>query len=118
MVKVNVMRYTEIQDMKRHLNVDFDDDDAYISDLIDTAEVAISTYLNRPLCEFIGQDGCLLPTLKHAVRLLVGNWYANREPSHMPRRLMCHIPWITCCFRSRDLSLKKRRAGYECRDNA
>ena len=80
MVKGNAMRYTEIQDMKRHLNVDFDDDDAYISDLIDVAEEAISTYLNRPLCEFIGQDGCLKPTLKHAVRLLVGNWYANREP--------------------------------------
>jgi len=74
------MRCIEIQDLKKHLNIDYSDDDAYISDLIDVAQEAIATYLNRPLDEFIDSEGNLRPVLKHAVRLLVGNWYANREP--------------------------------------
>ena len=74
------MRYIEIQDIKKHLNIDFDDDDAYISDLIDAAQETISTYLNRPLEDFSDTSGQLRPALRHAVRLLVGNWYANREP--------------------------------------
>ena len=74
------MRCVEIQDIKKHLNIDFADDDAYISELIDAAASVISTHLNRPLSEFVDSDGKLSPEIRHAVRLLVGNRYANREP--------------------------------------
>lgn len=74
------MNCLDLQDIKKHLNIDFDDDDSYLSDLIVAAEEAISTYLNRPMSDFRKEDGTLSPSVKHAVRLMVGAWYANREP--------------------------------------
>ena len=85
--------YEKIADIKRHLNIDFNDDDAYLSDLIATAGDVISTFLNRPLSDFRDSDGRLIPSVRHAIRLLVGTWYANREgvayatPSEIPYTL-------------------------------
>ena len=79
-----------VEDLKKHLNIDHDEDDAYIEDLIAVAEDAVQTYLNRPLAEFIGADGNVRPAIRHACRLLVGTYYANREsvvfsaPSELP----------------------------------
>ena len=79
-----------IQDLKKHLNIDHDEDDAYIEELIAVAEDAVATYLNRPLVEFVDDKGQLKPAIRHAARLLVGSWYANREsvvfsaPSELP----------------------------------
>ena len=81
------------EDIKKHLNIDFDDDDAYLLTLIAAAEEAISTYVNRPMSDFTGEDGEVTPAVRHAVRLLVGTWYANREsvsygsPSDIPYTL-------------------------------
>ncbi len=77
--------YLTIDDMKKHLNVDHDEDDAYILSLIDVAEDSIATWLNRPLSDFVDphEDGvcprALKPSIVHAIRLLVGTWYASRE---------------------------------------
>lgn len=79
-----------VDDLKKHLNIDHDEDDAYIEDLISVAEDAVETYVNRPLNDMIGKDGQLKPAIRHACRLLVGTWYANREsvvfstPSELP----------------------------------
>ncbi len=80
----------KVDDLKKHLNIDHDEDDAYIEDLISVAEDAVATYINRPLAEMVGYDGKLKPAIRHACRLLVGTWYANREsvvfstPSELP----------------------------------
>lgn len=78
--------YLTIEDMKKHLNVDHDEDDAYIRDLIQVAEDAVATWMNRPLSDFVEPvpdgvcpDGVLKPSIVHAIRLLVGSWYASRE---------------------------------------
>ena len=78
--------YLEIDDLKKHLNVDHNEDDAYIRELILVAEDSVQSYLNAPLSDFVEEhsDGkCQHETLKasirHAIRLLVGTWYANRE---------------------------------------
>ena len=79
-----------VDDLKKHLNIDHDEDDAYIEDLISVAEDAVETYINRPLDDMVGDDGRLRPAIRHACRLLIGTWYANREsvvfssPSELP----------------------------------
>jgi len=60
---------------KKHLNVEFSEDDSYITDLISVAIVAIQNHTGRDFT--LGE----IPTpVKHAALLLVGNLYANREP--------------------------------------
>lgn len=70
--------YLTVEDLKKHLNVDHSEDDVYIEELIEVAEDHVSTYLNAPLSDYI--DGhSVKASIKHAVRLLVGTWYASRE---------------------------------------
>ena len=60
-----------------------DEYDAYIAELERVAEDAIETYLQRPLTDFIDPEQCthqnMKPAIRHAIRLLVGTWYASRE---------------------------------------
>ena len=80
----------KVDDLKKHLNIDHDEDDAYIEDLIAVAEDAVATYLNQPIAEFVDAQGNMKPAIRHACRLLVGTYYANREsvvysaPSELP----------------------------------
>lgn len=82
--------YITVEDLKKHLNVDHSEDDAYIEELAEVAEDAVAEYLNRPLADFMDGAGTLKASVRHAIRLLVGTWYANREsvafasPSVMP----------------------------------
>jgi hypothetical protein len=64
--------------LKKHLNVDHSEDDAYIGELSEVAEDAVAEYLNRPIADFV-TDGKLKASVRHAIRLLVGTWYASRE---------------------------------------
>lgn len=87
--KNNAMILT-VEDLKKHLNIDHDEDDAYIEELIAVAEDAVESYLNKPISECIDAKGQLRPSIRHAARLLIGSWYANREsvvfstPSELP----------------------------------
>lgn len=72
-----------VEDLKKHLNVDHSEDDDYIFELELVAQDYIANYLQRPLSELtVEQDGATVtaPAVRHAIRLLVGQWYANREP--------------------------------------
>ena len=79
-----------VDDLKKHLNIDHNEDDAYIADLISVAQDAVETYLNRPIVDFVDSEGNPKPAIRHACRLLVGTYYANREsvvystPSELP----------------------------------
>lgn len=68
-----------IDDLKKHLNIDHNEDDAYIEELILVAKDAVETYINKPLSDCTDAEGNLKPAIRHACRLLVGTWYANRE---------------------------------------
>lgn len=89
-IKVDRSIMLTIEDLKKHLNIDHNEDDAYIADLISVAEDAVETYINRPIAEFVDSEGKIKPAIRHACRLLVGTWYANREsvvfsaPSELP----------------------------------
>ena len=82
--------YLTVEDLKKHLNVDHSEDDVYIGELAEVAEDAVAEYLNRPIADFVDENGKLKASVRHAIRLLVGTWYASREsvafatPSVMP----------------------------------
>ena len=76
------MNYLNLDILKKHLNVDsyFHEDDEYISSLGDVAEEMVATHLDNKLDIITADnDGHLPMPIKHAMLLLVGNLYQNRE---------------------------------------
>lgn len=73
--------YITVNFAKKHLNIDkeFTDDDLYIAALIEVAEAAVEKHLDSPLASLEDGDGYLPSPVAHAILLLVGNFYANRE---------------------------------------
>lgn len=70
--------YVTLEELKRHLNVDFDNDDLTIQELVIPVQLVIESYLNAPLESFV-KDGKIDPRIWHATRILVADFYANRE---------------------------------------
>lgn len=73
--------YVTLSKAKQHLQIDqdFKDDDEYIISLIQVAEDAVESNLNIPLASLL-KDGWLPQSVYHAILLMIGNLYANREP--------------------------------------
>lgn len=71
-------QYVTLEELKQHLNVDFDTDDAYIKELIEPVQLAIEAYLNTSLDGFV-KDDKIDRRIWHAIRILAANYYANRE---------------------------------------
>lgn len=69
-----------LEQMKKHLNVDFDDDDELIMDLGLVAEQAVERHIDVPLAHLTAKNGGTLPApVIHAMLLMVGDLYKNRE---------------------------------------
>lgn len=73
--------YVTVDELKRHLNIDYEEDDVYLGELLAAAESAVELYLQRPLSELLDDSGNLVADMRMAVRLLAGGYYANREPA-------------------------------------
>lgn len=73
--------YITLEQAKKHLNIDtdFTEDDNYIITLIQVAEDSVAQHLDIALNNLI-TGGVLPPAINHAILLMVGNLYANREP--------------------------------------
>ena len=72
--------YLTIDDVKRHLYIDHDDDNKLIADLITVAEDAVKTDLNLDSLEELEDETGMLPaSVLHAMLLLIGSLYSNRE---------------------------------------
>ena len=74
--------YLQLYQIKKHLNIDedFHDDDEYLIDLAMVAELAVQKHIDQNLSELCAENGGVLPPpLQHAMLLMVGNQYANRE---------------------------------------
>ena len=74
--------YIKLEQAKKHLilDEDFHDDDEYITDLIGVAEKAVEVNVDIALSELEDEGGQLPAPLIHAMLLLIGQLYANREP--------------------------------------
>ena len=72
-----------LEDIKTHLRLDPDatTEDVYLNSLIVAARRMVERETQRtivgPAPTIVDDD---LEVAKHAIRLVVGNWYANREP--------------------------------------
>lgn len=68
--------YVTLDDAKKQLNIDsyFTDDDTYIEQLTD---IAVEVVQRHSRVDF-EEEGCP-KALKHAILLLVGTWYLDRE---------------------------------------
>ena len=89
------MPYISLEDAKSHLRVDFDDDDRYIESLVGAAEASLGHNLGITL-ENLFLSGSLseLPAdLKHAEKLLVSQWYENREPVNFRNLMARELPY-------------------------
>ena len=72
--------YLSINDVKRHLIIDHNDDDLYIADLITVAEDAVRRDLNLYSLKDIEDCNGMLPaSVIHAMLILIGSMYSNRE---------------------------------------
>lgn len=76
------MAYVTIDMAKRHLNVelDYSGDDELIQDYIEAAESVVSSDLNESLQDMENEEGNIPKHIRQAILLLVGHFYANREP--------------------------------------
>nr|WP_302830098.1 head-tail connector protein [uncultured Bacteroides sp.] len=72
--------YITLEEIKKHLNIDFSDDDTYLSYIVVVAQMSVEKAINSELSSHEMEDGALNPMLKHAIKILAGNFYANREP--------------------------------------
>lgn len=74
--------YITLEQAKKHLLIDssFTNDDSYITDLIGVAEDAVAVHLDIALSELEDEDGNLPSSIVQAMLLMIGNFYANREP--------------------------------------
>lgn len=66
---------------KAHLRVLHYHEDVYITGLIPVAVQAVADYIDRPLSDAVCLDaaGNLKAPLRHAMLLMIGDLYANRE---------------------------------------
>ena len=73
--------FLKLNDLKKHLNVDadFTEDDEYIMSLAEVAEQIVQKHIDTRLTDIVAEQGQLPMPLIHAMKLLVGNLYANRE---------------------------------------
>ncbi|WP_294481852.1 head-tail connector protein [uncultured Bacteroides sp.] len=77
------MVYVDLQLAKRHLNVEesFVEDDEYIGGLIEAAEAVVEKDVCDKLDTLAQENGGKLPApLRQCILLMVGQFYANREP--------------------------------------
>lgn len=73
--------YITLEEAKKHLNIDtdFTDDDNYILQLIQVAEIVVEKHIDCELTAQMNETGKLSYPLIQAMLLLIGNMYANRE---------------------------------------
>lgn len=72
----------DIDSVKKHLNIEkeFTEDDAYIMSLVEVAEQAVKNHvMSDSENDLLDEEGEYLPNIRHAILLLVGSLYANRE---------------------------------------
>lgn len=70
-----------LPEAKLHLRVDGEDEDAYIEALVAVASEYVTRMVSRAPTAAVPVPAPtpVTETQRHAVRLLLGHWYANRE---------------------------------------
>lgn len=74
------MTYLTLEQIKQHLNIDSDytGDDNYLVALGEVVEAVVEKHIDNSLVS-VSDGGELPPPLRHAMLLLIGNYYNTRE---------------------------------------
>ena len=78
------MQYLTLKEIKKQLNIDLDytDDDEYLTLLADSAEDMTAQLLDCDLTEIYAENGEMPASIQHAMRILVDYFYSvNRGSS-------------------------------------
>jgi uncharacterized phage protein (predicted DNA packaging) len=81
-IEVFIKPTTEaLTDIKEHLNLpsDYNGDDEYLTSLLVTALFAVANHLNMNNDDMWEDWDKIPPPIFHALRLMIGNLYNNRE---------------------------------------
>lgn len=73
------MPHISLEEAKQHLACDHNEDDAYIISLLEVAEETVQNMINQPLYMVYNAKGELPPPLRHAMKLIIGKLYRERE---------------------------------------
>jgi len=89
------MPYISLEEVKDHLRVDINDEDRYIEGLIEAAEASLGHNLGITLENLLlsGSLSDLPADLKHAEKLLVSQWFENREPVNYRNLMARALPY-------------------------
>lgn len=68
-----------LEEIKQHLYIDFEADNDLLSSMIEAAESIIEKYLNTSFDSLTDDKGNIPTPIKQAIKIMVGNLYANRE---------------------------------------
>lgn len=74
------MAYITLEEVKDHLRVDYNTDDTYITSLINLAESVVAVEIEDDLSTLEDESDNIPIGLKHAMLLMIGHFYAVREP--------------------------------------
>lgn len=73
------MRFLTLEQCKKQLVVEHDEDDELIISKAAAAEEVVENYLNAPLENFVRDDGTLPYSIAEGIKLILGTLYAQRE---------------------------------------
>lgn len=92
------MQYLSLEDLHKHLNIelDFTDDDAYLTSLADASEEVVSKYIDFPLSNLEDGNGDIPKALKFAMLLWIGTIYNVRESVANGMSVMPHSLELLC----------------------
>jgi uncharacterized phage protein (predicted DNA packaging) len=72
--------YLVLETVKKHINIDHNDDDEYLAILMDVTENSVEIEIGEPLSGLEDGEGNLPLRLVQAMEILIAHFYLVREP--------------------------------------
>jgi hypothetical protein len=84
-----------------------------LTSMIEASEIAVENYLQQPIDTFVFENK-LNAALKHAIKIMVGNFYANRESVAYtnPKPVPYTLEFLLKPYRKYTLDSQGRRDSY------
>ena len=92
------MQYLTLTEIKKHLIIEHDEDDAQLVSMADAVEAYLPHVLGRPLSYYADEAGNIPADMRHAMLIDIADLYAHRESqtsyqlhdTEVRRRLLLH----------------------------
>lgn len=105
------MEYLNLNTIKEHLNIDkeYTAEDSYLESLGDVVEQMVENHIGRDLQTLDTDEGLLPAPIRHAMLLLLGNFYNNREAvqSGIQYQLPLAYEYLLQLYKNYDYEIKE-----------